>query len=65
MSAAIVIPPGPSDSPPRKRFTRAEVQQMADAGLFVDHKLELIEGDLIEKMGHPRTPMLCAWCRHC
>jgi Uma2 family endonuclease len=51
MSAAIVIPPRPSDSAPRKRFTREEVQHMTDASLFVDQKLELIEGDLIEKMG--------------
>jgi Uma2 family endonuclease len=51
MSAAIIIPPKPSNSAPRKRFTRAEVQQMTDANLFVDHKLELIEGDLIEKTG--------------
>ncbi len=51
MSSAIVIPAGPGESAGRKRFTRAEVQQMADAGLFVEHRLELIEGDLIEKMG--------------
>jgi Uma2 family endonuclease len=49
MSAAIVIPPGEPSQ--RKRFTRAEVQQMADSGLFVGQRLELIEGDLIDKMG--------------
>jgi Uma2 family endonuclease len=44
MSAATALPP-------RKRFTRSEVLQMADSGLFLDQKLELIDGDLIDKMG--------------
>ena len=51
MPAALAIPPGSSEAPPRKRFTRAEFQQMADSGLFVDQRLELIKGDLIDKMG--------------
>jgi Uma2 family endonuclease len=39
---------------PRKRFTRDEVDQMTALGLFADQRLELIEGDLINKMGqHP------------
>jgi Uma2 family endonuclease len=37
--------------PPRKRFTRSEVEQMLDAGLFAGQRFELIEGDLIDKMG--------------
>jgi Uma2 family endonuclease len=37
--------------PPRKRFTRAEVQEMLEAGLFADQRCELIDGDLIDKMG--------------
>jgi Uma2 family endonuclease len=37
--------------PPRKRFTRSEVGQMLDAGLFAGERFELIDGDLIDKMG--------------
>ncbi|HEY3455641.1 MAG TPA: Uma2 family endonuclease [Bryobacteraceae bacterium] len=37
--------------PPRKRFTRDEVEQMLDAGLFAGQRFELIDGDLIDKMG--------------
>jgi Uma2 family endonuclease len=36
---------------PRKRFTRDEVEQMAGLGLFAGQRLELIDGDLIDKMG--------------
>jgi Uma2 family endonuclease len=37
--------------PPRKRFTRAEVEQMLEAGLSLVERCELIDGDLIDKMG--------------
>jgi Uma2 family endonuclease len=37
--------------PPRKRFTRGEVEQMLDAGLFAGQRFELIDGDLIDKIG--------------
>jgi Uma2 family endonuclease len=37
--------------PPRKRFTVHEVEQMHRAGLFAGQRLELIDGDLIDKMG--------------
>jgi Uma2 family endonuclease len=36
---------------PRVRFTREDVNQMTDAGLFADRRFELIDGDLIDKMG--------------
>jgi Uma2 family endonuclease len=36
---------------PRKKFTRGEVRQMMDAGLFAGQRFELIAGDLIDKMG--------------
>jgi Uma2 family endonuclease len=36
---------------PRKRFTRDEVEQMIELGLFPGQRLELIDGDLIDKMG--------------
>jgi Uma2 family endonuclease len=39
---------------PRKRFTRSEVEAMMDAGVL-EGRLELIDGDLIDKMGqNPR-----------
>jgi Uma2 family endonuclease len=37
--------------PPRKRFTREEVEEMLDAGLSLIQRCELIDGDLIDKMG--------------
>jgi Uma2 family endonuclease len=41
-----------SEAPPcRKRFTRDEVERMLDLGLFEDQRCELIDGDLIDKMG--------------
>lgn len=44
MSAAIT-------QPPRKRFTRSEVDEMLQAGLFAGQRFELIDGDLLDKMG--------------
>jgi Uma2 family endonuclease len=49
--------------PPRKRFTRSEVDQMEESGLFAGQRLELIDGDLIDKMGqnppHAGAIQLC------
>lgn len=50
MSVASLLPPVQEAPPPRKRFTRAEVQQMEDSGLLAGQRFELIEGDLIDKM---------------
>ena len=36
---------------PRKRFTRSEVEAMLDAGVFPGQRFELIDGDLIDKLG--------------
>ena len=39
---------------PRKRFTREEVDRLEETGLFNGQRFELIDGDLIDKMGqHP------------
>lgn len=51
MPAATLTTPVPSEFPPRKRFTRGEVDQMTNAGLLEGQRLELIDGDLIDKMG--------------
>lgn len=40
--------------PPRKRWTRAECQMLESTGLWEQQHLELIEGDLIDKMGKKR-----------
>jgi Uma2 family endonuclease len=37
--------------PPRRRFTREDVQEMLEAGLSLIQRCELIDGDLIEKRG--------------
>jgi len=39
---------------PRKRWTRAEVDALAATGLFGEERLELLEGELINKMGKKR-----------
>lgn len=52
MSAATPIPP-------RKRFTRDDVRQMTDAGIFVGQRYELVDGDLIDKM-RQKPPHACA-----
>ena len=44
MSAAIA-------TPPRMRFTVAEVERMLAAGVFEGRRFELIDGELIDKMG--------------
>src|SRR5262249_3388231 len=50
--AASLVPPEISIEPlPRKRFTREEVEEMLDAGLLAGERYELIDGDLIDKMG--------------
>ena len=35
----------------RVRFTRSDVEKMVEAGLFEDQRFELIDGELIDKMG--------------
>ena len=37
--------------PPRKKFSRALVDRMQEAGVFQEERLELIDGELIDKMG--------------
>ncbi len=48
---AAILPLPSGEVLPRKRFTRAEVQQMMNVGLFAGQRYELIDGDLIDKMG--------------
>ena len=64
MPVAIHQPPLSSGPPlPRKRFTRSEVEQMLDAGMFAGQRFELIDGDLIDKTGqnppHASAIQLC------
>jgi Uma2 family endonuclease len=63
MALSILQPPAASDELPRKRFTRAEVERMMDIGLFEGQRFELIDGDLINKMGqkppHASAIQLC------
>jgi Uma2 family endonuclease len=40
--------------PPRKRWTRAECATLEAAGLWDQQRLELVEGELISKMGKKR-----------
>jgi hypothetical protein len=49
----IPAPVAPPD-PPRKRWTRAECATLEASGLLDQERLELVEGDLISKMGKKR-----------
>ena len=54
MPSAALAPRISSDVPeilPRKRFTRGEVAVMLEAGIFAGQRVELIGGELIDKMG--------------
>jgi Uma2 family endonuclease len=44
----------PVPEPPRKRWTRAECEILESCGLLGDERLELVEGELINKMGKKR-----------
>ena len=56
----------PPQQPPRKRWTREECVALEASGIWDQQHLELIEGELISKMGKKRphayaTGMLHAW----
>jgi Uma2 family endonuclease len=49
-----LVPRGPS----RKRWTRAECARLAATGLLDQQRLELVDGDLIDKMGKNRPHVI-------
>jgi Uma2 family endonuclease len=51
MSTAVLPPQIETTPETRHRFSRAEVDQMAGIGILEGQRLELIDGDLINKMG--------------
>lgn len=52
MSAASLLPfQAAAEALPRKRFTREEVERYVEAGFFDGQRFELIDGDLLDKMG--------------
>jgi Uma2 family endonuclease len=52
MSAASLLPfQSAAEALPRKRFTREEVEKYIEAGFFDGQRFELIDGDLLDKMG--------------
>lgn len=54
----IPLPP----APPRKRWTREQCAPLEASGLFEREKLELIDGELISKMGKNRPHVnACTW----
>lgn len=50
-AAPMPIPELAEAAPPRKRFTREEVERLTESGVFAGQRFELIDGDLIDKMG--------------
>jgi hypothetical protein len=68
MPTVVTEPPSlpASPEPPRKKWTRSECAALDAMGLFDQQHLELIEGDLISKMGkNPRhvdaASLLAGW----
>jgi len=68
MSANVIETPAPpvTQNPPRKRWTRSECLVLESTGLIDQQRLELIEGELIDKMGKKRPhvdahALLFAW----
>jgi Uma2 family endonuclease len=52
MSAALLLPfDTANETLPRKKFTRAEMERLTAEGFFEGQRYELINGDLIDKMG--------------
>ena len=51
MSAAPLFPYEVTPDAPRKRFTRLEVEQLLELGIFDGQRFELIDGELFDKMG--------------
>src|SRR5437773_11906421 len=53
MSAIVLLPPQTIAAEPvrRKQFTRQDVDRITEAGVFEGQRYELIDGDLIDKMG--------------
>jgi Uma2 family endonuclease len=49
-----VLPQTPPPDPPRKRWSRAECSTLEELGMFSQQSLELIDGELINKMGKKR-----------
>jgi Uma2 family endonuclease len=65
MPTAVTDRPAKSD-PPRKLWTRREFDRLSSSGLLDSQRLELIEGELIDKMGKKRAhvnslTLLHAW----
>jgi Uma2 family endonuclease len=59
MSAALLSPFDTADETlPRKKFTRAEVERLTADGFFEGQRYELIDGDLIDKMGQKPSHMI-------
>jgi Uma2 family endonuclease len=52
MSAALLLPSHTgAEALPRKRFTREEFERLIESGFFNGQRCELIDGELIDKMG--------------
>jgi len=52
----------PPPVPPRKRWTREQCAPLEASGLFERERLELVDGELISKMGKNRPHVnACAW----
>jgi Uma2 family endonuclease len=60
MPVALVEPiaPLPLESLPRKRWTRAEIEKLSSMGWFAGEHYELIDGELIDKMGKHESHVL-------
>lgn len=58
LSAAVLL------NPPRKRWTRGELQAIEASGILNEQYLELVDGELINKMGKNRPHIIVATLVH-
>ncbi len=54
MGQAVLEAPPPAPEEPRKRWTRTEYRHMIEIGILEDSKVELVNGEIWEKMGQGR-----------
>jgi Uma2 family endonuclease len=59
MTAALIQSPTNAESPARKHFTRAEFDRLMESEIFEGQRYELINGDLIDKMGQNPPHAFC------
>jgi Uma2 family endonuclease len=66
MPSALLEPvaPPPLESLPRKKWTRCEIEELSSMGWFAGEHYELIDGELIDKMGKGESHVVAVMLIH-